>query len=263
MRPLLNLAVKIARESAKQIVRAYDQLHEPVRIVDQPAMLQQFRGQIYEMMQGMIHQAYPQHQVLLVDAAEASQIDEQDYVWLIEPLDGALNFFRRAPEFALGIVIKYKNKCEVSVIYDCLRQDLFCAAAGEGARLNDHRIRVSDHKRIEQAILTTNFPLATSVHTKSYLTLMNALLPHVADMNASSVSLQNFAHLAAAWVDGYWSLTVPSTIIDIGFLLVKEAGGLITDLHGGENYRDTGTLIAANSKLVRSILATITPVIEL
>src|SRR6202161_3232246 len=156
MHPLLNIAVRAARRAGEGIVRSLVRLeslevpskgrNDYVSKIDRAA-----ERDIIE----IIHKHYPQHAIL---AEESGSSGDNDTVWIIDPLDGTTNFLHGFPVFAVSIAAQQRGRLEIGVIYDPMRQEIFTAARGAGAHLENHRMRVSKQRGLEGALLATGYP---------------------------------------------------------------------------------------------------------
>ncbi|MGE3920288.1 MAG: inositol monophosphatase family protein [Gammaproteobacteria bacterium] len=255
MQPILNIAMKAARRAGEIIVRAFDRIelvqatekhpHDYVTEVDQRS-----EQAIIE----IIQQNYPTHAII---AEESGEHQGSDFTWIIDPLDGTNNFVHGIPHFSVSIAIKHKERLEHGVIYDPLRDELFYTSRGEGVYLNDRRLRVRNNQALEKAIITTGLPFRNHDMLKRYLTEFTEVASAVADMRRLGSAALDLAYVAAGRVDGYFEHALKSWDIAAGILMVKEAGGMVTDTQGGETYLQTGDIAAANPKLLPKLLGLI------
>lgn len=261
MHPLLNIAIKAARRAGDIITRGLDRLdtviisqkqhNDFVTDVDQRAE---------QTIINIIRQSYPNHGIL---AEESGSAAGDDYLWIIDPLDGTRNFIHGIPHFCVSIAVKFKERIEIGLIYDPIRQEIFTAARGEGAKLNDHRIRVTERTNIDGAFLATGLPARQlSKHEDKQLATVNAMVQEAADLRRFGAAALDLAYVAAGRFDGYWEFGLCPWDIAAGILLVKEAGGLITDICGQEDYFNNGSIVAANAKLIKKMLRVFSPLLQ-
>src|SRR3990167_119969 len=156
--PMLNIAIQAARAASKIIIRHMDQL-DRIEITEksQNDFVTEADQQSEQAIIETIRKAYPGHSIL---AEESGQLNghQDDFCWLIDPLDGTRNFLHGYPHFCISIALARKNITECALIYDPIRQDLFTATRGQGSYLNSRRIRVSDVKKMSGALIGTGFP---------------------------------------------------------------------------------------------------------
>ena len=259
MHAMLNIAVRAARKAGDIIARACDQVdsltvsekskNDYVSEVDQRA-----EQAIIE----TIQKAYPDHGFL---AEESGAKAGNEYQWIIDPLDGTTNFLRGIPQYAVSIACQHKNKLEHAVVYDPIKQELFTASRGQGAQLNNKRIRASQRKGLDGALLGTGIPFRDS-HIDmldSYLEMMRKLVPGSAGIRRAGSAALDLAYVAAGRFDGFWEYDLNTWDMAAGVLLVEEAGGMLSDFNGGFDYLESGNIIAAGPKLFKNMLQIIKP----
>ena len=252
--PFINIAIQAARTAGNIIMRAVDRL-DKIQITEK-----QPNDYVTEVDQhaereiiAIIRKAHPNHSIIGEESGES--VKQGDYTWIIDPLDGTRNFIHGFPHFAVSIAISYKNKIEHGVVYDPVRQELFTASRGKGAELNDRRIRVSKHKTLEECLLGTGFPHRHSPELiTAYINSLKALLPFSGDVRRAGAATLDLAYVASGRLDGFWEMGLKPWDIAAGSLLVKEAGGLVSDFNGAEDYFKTGNIVAANPKILKLLL---------
>ncbi len=257
MHPLLNIAIRAARNAGNIISRSVERIdaltihtkaqNDFVTEVDRLAEQEIIR---------VIRKSYPDHAIL---AEESGSQQGDEYQWIIDPLDGTTNFLHGFPQFAVSIAIQHRGRLEHAVIYDPMRQELFSASRGAGAQLDGRRIRVTRRKGLEGALLGTGFPFKQRQHLDSYLATFKALFSSAAGIRRPGAAALDLAYVAAGRLDGFWELGLQPWDMAAGVLLIQEAGGLAGDFSGNENYLKTGNLVAGNAKIFRAILQTIQP----
>ncbi|NTS75462.1 inositol-1-monophosphatase [Catenovulum sp. SM1970] len=259
MHPMLTIAVRAARKAGHIIARGFSELdlvkttnkseNDYVTNIDHAA-----EAAIIE----VIKTSYPEHSFVGEEGGEQTG-KRTDYQWVIDPLDGTTNFVRGVPHFAVSIALRVKGKTELGVVYDPIRDELFTACRGKGAQLDEFRIRVASAKDLNGTLLATGFPFKYKSHTPAYLETFNALFQFTADIRRAGSAALDLAYVAAGRVDGYWELGLKPWDTAAGELIVREAGGVVTDFVGGHNYLVSGNIVAGNTKVVANILKTIQP----
>lgn len=234
--PLLNVAIQAARKAGSIITRAVDRL-EGVKIT--PKGPKDFATEIDHKAEAtiieIIHKTYPEHSILGEESGQLKKAD--DTLWIIDPLDGTTNFYHGFPHFCVSIAILQKGRIEHAVIYDPIRQELFTASYGQGAKLNQYRIRVSQCLAVDNALISANTPCKAAFATR----------------NSGSLAL-DLAYVASGRLDGYYNTGAKPWDIAAGCLLVTEAGGLIQEPNGESNHLTSGNLVAANPKLINELI---------
>jgi myo-inositol-1(or 4)-monophosphatase len=256
--PLINIAVEAARAAGTIIVRAMKRL-DTIKIAEKKPndFVTDVDQRVEQEITSIIKKAYPSHGIL---GEEGGEQKGDDYQWIIDPIDGTRNFIHGFPHFAISIAITYKNKIEHGVIYDPVRQELFTATRGKGAHLNERRIRVAQRKHLEECLLGTGFAYR---HIDKDATvpgkMLHAVLPICGDIRRAGAATLDLAYVASGRLDGFWEMGLHIWDIAAGILLVKEAGGMVCDPYGGEDYLKTGNIVAANPVIMRQFLKTIKP----
>ncbi len=252
MHPMLTIAIQAARQASKILLRFIDHLdsldistkarNDFVTEVDRLSELEII---------SVIRKAYPEHSIL---AEESGFSEGNDYCWIIDPLDGTTNYLRGFPHFAITIAFKHKQTIEVGIVYDPIRHELFTATRGQGAKLNDHRIRVSQNKKLENSLIGTGFPCREPHHLRPYMNIFEAVFPKTAGIRRAGAAALDLAYVAAGRLDGFWEASLKEWDMAAGTLLIQEAGGLVGDFHGEEYYLDNGNIIAGNPKIYKGLL---------
>jgi myo-inositol-1(or 4)-monophosphatase len=205
-----------------------------------------------------IREAYPTHGILAEEGGEHHQ--NNNYQWIIDPLDGTTNFVHGMPHFCISIALKIQGKIEHGLIYDPIRQELFTATRGAGCFLNDRkRLRVTDRPHLKGALLAVGSPkrLATGVSdndVETYFKPMRTLYQEVAGFRRCGAAALDLAYVAAGRFDGYFEAGLQIWDIAAGALLVTEAGGLVGDYEGGHDYLSRGDIVVSNPKLFKPLL---------
>ena len=257
MHPMLNIAIRAARSAGNLIVRSLQHvehlevttkgLNDFVTDVDRLAEQEIINA---------IQKSYPDHAIL---AEESGVQGDDDTVWVIDPLDGTKNFLHGFPHYCVSIGILVKGRMEHGVIYDPLRDELFSASRGDGVKLNDRRLRVTKRKELAGSLLATGFPFKYPQHLPAYLDTFKAVLPQVADVRRTGSAALDLAYVAAGRFDGYWEIGLKKWDLAAGALMVEEAGGVVSDFTGGDNYFNSGNIVVGNLRLHKQILDSITP----
>jgi len=252
MHPLVNIAVSAARAGGNFIMRHFERSDQLVieRKSRNDFVTQVDRGAENEII-AIIRKAYPQHAIL---AEESGQQGASDVTWIIDPLDGTTNFLHRIPHFAVSIGIQVKGRLEHGVIYAPCTQDLYVASRGSGAMLNNRRIRVSNCKDLNDALVGTGVPLREE-NLDRYLPMLRQVAAQTAGVRRAGAAALDLAYVAAGRLDAFWELGLKPWDIAAGIILVTEAGGLVSDPQGSEISLETGDILASNIKLGSQVAA--------
>ena len=259
MHPMLNIGVRAARSAGKVIIRAFEQL-DKVEIESKGTndFVTSVDISAEEAIVETIQKSYPNH-TIIGEECGLIQGSDNDFQWIIDPLDGTTNFIKGIPHFAVSIALKVKGKLDQAIIYDPIRGELFTASRGKGAQLNSTRIRVKNHKELNGTIIATGFPFKHKQHTNAYLEMFKTLFTKASDMRRAGSAALDLAYVAAGRVDGFFEIGLKPWDTAAGELMVIEAGGLVTDFVGGHNQMNSGNIVAASPRLLKEILKDIRP----
>jgi myo-inositol-1(or 4)-monophosphatase len=257
MSPLINIALRAARAAGNIIVRSMERM-DSIQITEksQNDFVTEVDKQAEQIIIDAIRQAYPNHGILAEESGRLTVANEET-VWIIDPLDGTNNYVHGFPHFAVSIAVQHKGKLEHGLIFDPLKQETFIASRGEGARLNDRRIRVSKRTSLQGALLGTGFPFRQFHQLDSYLQTLKTLIPQTVGIRRAGSAALDLAYVAAGRLDGFWEFGLGAWDIAAGAVLIQEAGGLVSDSQGGENYLTTGEVVAGAPKVFKPLLQTV------
>ncbi|MBK5931085.1 inositol monophosphatase family protein [Halochromatium salexigens] len=261
MDAMLNIAVRAARQAGRIAVRSYERggdlrvneksRNDFVSEVDracEAAIIDELRGK------------FPNHAILAEESGGSKGRDGSDeFQWIIDPLDGTTNYLHGFPQWSISIGLRYRGLMEQAVVYDPLREELFTASRGGGAMLNDRRIRVSDRRGLEGALIGTGIPFRDQSHLTSYLSMLAAMVRDTAGIRRPGSAALDFAYVAAGRLDGFWELGLSPWDFAAGALLVAEAGGTVSDLAGGDRFFETCNLVAGSLKVHRAMIERLKP----
>lgn len=261
MQPLLNIAINAARQAGDIIARHIEQReHINVTAKGSNDFFCEVDVKAEQAIINTIHKAYPSHGIL----AEESGIQQEDAecVWIIDPLDGTRNYLHGFPTYCVSIAVRIKHRIEHAVIYDPIRHECFSASRGRGARLNDHRIRISKQTQLSASMLGTSFPTRHTPIANRYLATFETLFNQCSSIRQMGSSALDLAYVASGRLDGFWAFGLRAWDIAAGSLLIQEAGGLMSDLQGSEEYLRTGDVVAGTPKVFKALLQTLAPIIQ-
>jgi myo-inositol-1(or 4)-monophosphatase len=257
MQPMLNIAVRAARSAGDLILRSTDNIgHLQIDQKGKNDFASEVDRKAEREIINIIRAAYPDHAIL---AEESGAHKGNDFVWIIDPLDGTTNFLHGFPQYAVSIALKVKGKLEVGVIYDPLRDELFTAKRGGGAMLNNRRIRVTKQSGMRGALIGTGFPFKTAAHLDAYVGMFKAITTDSAGIRRAGSAALDLAYVAAGRLDGFWEIGLMEWDMAAGILLIKEAGGVVTDFSFNDKYIESGNLIAGNPKMHQLMYQLIEP----
>lgn len=259
---MLNTAVKAARRAGNIINRAsmdLDRLtvarkgpRDFVTEVDTAA-----ESAIIEILQT----AYPDHAILAEESGEQGRSGSAvpEYQWIIDPLDGTTNFLHGFPDYAISIALAQRGVITQAVVYDPTRNELFTASRGGGAFLNDRRIRVSRRLRMSEALIGASFRSSDDAELVRWARLFSEMSVQCAGTRRIGSAVLDLAWTAAGRLDACYGANLKPWDVAAGSLLVLEAGGLIGDFSGEQDWLASGYLVASAPKLFPQILGLVEP----
>jgi len=258
MHPMLTTAVKAARRAAAIINRASLDIDAlTVKHKNHNDYVSEVDRAAEQAIIDILLAAYPSHSIL---AEESGAQGDSEFQWVIDPLDGTTNFLHGFPQYSVSIALLHKGQLNQAVIYDPSRNDLFTASRGQGAYLNDRRIRVSNRLKLADSLIGTGFPYRDFSHLDAYMMAMfRDMLQKTSGVRRPGSAALDLAYVAAGRLDGFWEIGLNKWDIAAGCLLIQEAGGLVGDFNGDDSYIDTGNVVAGNPKIFAQLLQTLAP----
>lgn len=254
---MLNIAVRAARNAGDLIQRSAENLDRiSIQHKSQHDFVSEVDFKAEQEIIKIIRNAYPDHAIL---AEESGEHEGNDYVWVIDPLDGTTNFLHGFPQYAVSIALKVKGKVELGVIYDPSRDELFTAERGGGATLNSRRIRVGRQANLQTALLGTGFPFRDDEHLDTYLAMLKPLCSATAGIRRAGSAALDLAYVACGRLDGFWEIGLKEWDMAAGVLMIQEAGGVATDFSFNSKYLESGNLITGNPKMHQLMYQQIEP----
>ena len=178
--------------------------------------------------------------------------DDPTRRWIVDPLDGTTNFLHGLPHWAVSIALEHKGQIVAGVVYDPAKDEMFYAEKGQGAWLNESRLRVSNRRRLIECIFATGLPFGGRAELPETLQDLARLLPATAGVRRWGAAALDLAYVAAGRYDGYWERSLNAWDIAAGVILVREAGGFVEGIDPNADPLGDGSLIAGNSEAFES-----------
>jgi myo-inositol-1(or 4)-monophosphatase len=260
---MLNMALRAARAAGDIIAQSAERVdlvdieakgyNDYVTKVDRTA-----ERAIMEALQ----KPYPDHGFLGEESGHREGRGEgKDWLWIIDPLDGTTNFIHGFPQFAVSIAVQHKGVTEHAVVLDPMRREEFTASRGRGAAMNGRRLRVTARKGLEGALIGTGFPFRPDQleHIDNYLGMFKDVAKQSAGIRRPGSAALDLAYVAAGRLDGFFEFGLSPWDTAAGDLLIREAGGLVSDFTGGHGYLESGNVVAGNPKVLKALLTTLAP----
>jgi len=190
----------------------------------------------------LIRSRHPDHGIR---AEESPVAPGSGAEWIIDPLDGTTNFIHRYPFFATSVAVRAAGELEAGAVYDPVRDEMFAAARGRGATLNGTPIRVSSCSRPGDALLVTGFPFRSLAILPRFLDSLDRMIRSAAGVRRDGSAALDCCYVACGRLDGFWECALSAWDLAAGALIIREAGGVVTDFDGGEGFLDSGDIVAS------------------
>jgi len=263
--PFLNTAIEAAHKGGDLIMKYRDRVDSiPVERKARGDYASEIDKACEEVIRAELARRYPDHEILGEEHGKSggkggNKSGDSENVWLIDPIDGTSNYLRGIPHYAISIALSVKGRIEQGVIYDPVRDELFAASRGQGATLNNRRVRVSGRSTLSEAVLGAAFPFRSRRLMPAYMEMFDTLFEQCEDVRRAGAASLDLAYVACGRLDGYWELALKPWDTAAGALLVQEAGGVVMDIAGGDNWLKSGHIIAAPFKLITPMRKAIEP----
>ena len=259
MHPMVNIAVRAARTAGNLIARnlgRQDQFTVEEKHVDD--LVTTIDKECEQTITSILLKSYRDHAILGEENGLIGNPDAE-YCWVIDPIDGTTNFVLGVPHCAVSIGLRYRGRPEVAVVFDPMLNEMFTAARGEGASLNGRRIRVSKRPTLAGAVIHTAPPARYREKMDAFMPVMRRLIDHTADIRRTGCASLDMAYVACGRCDGYLELGLKPWDYAAGELLVREAGGLVTDFAGDiDKFHKTGNILCGAPSIVKGLLTEVT-----
>ncbi|MCM3493972.1 inositol monophosphatase [Paenibacillus lactis] len=219
-----------------------------------------------QMIRKLILTHFPDHAILgeegVEPGAEAAAralkaAQEEEYLWIIDPVDGTTNYVHGFPFYSVSIALAHRGEVIVGVIYDPSRDELFVAEKGKGAYVHGNPTYVSKESQLSESLLATGFPIDSKVNLPLNMAELHALLPRVRNVRAGGSAALHLAYVAAGRLSGYWEHGLSAWDIAAGALLVQESGGAVTDTDGRPFDLSVRNIAATNGLIHQGLLDTL------
>ena len=255
--PILNIAINAAHIAGDLMRQEFHNVasipvtqkarHDYVTEIDKSSEMQIVRE---------IKRYHPDHAIL---GEEGGEQGESDFVWIIDPLDGTSNYLHGIPHYGISIALQEKGRTEHAVVYDPMRDEMFSASRGRGAHLNNTRIRVSARTSMDSAIMATAFPFRQRGMMGVYTGIFSDVFRKIEDIRRNGAAALDLAWVAAGRMDAFFEIGLKPWDVAAGALLVREAGGVVTDFDGNDAVEESHSILAAPYKLMTPLRKIIEP----
>jgi myo-inositol-1(or 4)-monophosphatase len=247
--PLVNAMIAAARKASRGLIRDFGEVEQLQVSRKGPAdFVSAADVRAEQVVLSELRRARPRYGVLAEESGEIPGEDTSNR-WVVDPLDGTLNFLHGIPHFCISIALERDGDPFAGVIYDPLRDEMFWAERGGGAYLNDRRLRVSARQRLDEAVVATGLPPRERERLDVLTAQMTALTPVTAGIRRLGSAALDLAYVAAGRYEGFWESGLAPWDVAAGIVIVREAGGLVDQPDSGGRPGGRGTLLATNDRL--------------
>jgi myo-inositol-1(or 4)-monophosphatase len=245
----INVMVMAAKKAARGLVRDFNEVeHLQVSRKGPADFVSNADHKSEKILREELSKARPDFGLRMEESA-ATPAKDGTHVWVVDPLDGTTNFLHGLPHFAISIGLEANGEPVAGVIYDPIKDETFWAEKGSGAWLNDRRLRVSARRKLEDTVLATGIPFRGTQGHARFAAEAAVLMPEVAGIRRFGAASLDLAYVAAGRYDGFWEWNLQPWDICAGIIMVREAGGVVTEPYGLGNGYKTGSVLASTVDL--------------
>ena len=247
--PLINVMDAAARKASRRLVRDFGEVEQLQVSRKGPGdFVTEADRRTEQILQEELSKARPGFGFLMEEGGEVRG-ENADERWIIDPIDGTTNFLHGIPHFAISIGVERDGELVAGVVYEPIRDELFWAERNEGAYLNRRRLRVSERATLSDALLATGIPFADRIGKKSFMAMLNVVMEKTAGVRRLGSAALDLAYVAAGRYEGFWETGLLPWDIAGGIVIVREAGGMVSEIDGRPSMLYGNSIIATNQRL--------------
>ncbi|WP_157016478.1 inositol monophosphatase family protein [Mesorhizobium xinjiangense] len=251
---LLNVMVQAASKAGRSLARDFGEVQNlQVSLKGPGDYVSQADRKAEEIIYNELSRARQGYSFLMEERGVVEGDDPQ-HRWIVDPLDGTTNFLHGIPLFAISIALERQGQLVAGVIYNPAMDELYTAERGGGAFLNDRRLRVAARGRLVDCVIGTGIPHLGRGHHGNALIELRNVMGEVSGIRRMGAAALDLAYVAAGRLDGFWEAGLSPWDTAAGMLLIREAGGFVSDDEGGQAMFDKGTIVAGNEAIHRALL---------
>jgi len=251
---LLNVMIAAARKAGRALKRDFGEVEKLQVSLKGPAnFVSAADRRAEETLYAELSKARPGYGFLGEEGGKREGADKT-HTWIVDPLDGTTNFLHGIPQFCISIGLEREGTIVAGVIYNPANEELFIAERGKGAFLNDQRIRVAARKRLSEAVIACGLPHLGRPNIALGHRETAAVQEHVAGLRRFGAAALDLAWVAAGRLDGYWERDIKPWDMAAGLLMVREAGGFVSDIDGADEMMAKGHIVAGNEAMQKELL---------
>ena len=246
---LINVMVRSAQRAGRLLVRDFGEVEQLQVSRKGPAdFVSAADHKAEQAVKAELRKARPAFGFLMEESGETAGSDP-NHRWVVDPLDGTTNFLHGIPHFAMSIGLEQGGELVAGVVYNPVTDELFWAEKGQGAFFNDRRLRVSGRRNLAEALVATGVPFLGHGEPETFQAELGALMPRIAGIRRFGAAALDLAYVAAGRFDAFWERDLKPWDVAAGIVLVREAGGFVSEIGGGHAPLTAGSILAANSHL--------------
>ena len=254
---LLNVMVQAAMKAGRSLSRDFGEVQNLQVSMKGPAdYVSQADRKAEEIVFSELSKARPAYSFLMEERGGVAGEDDQ-HRWIVDPLDGTTNFLHGLPMFSVSIALERQGQLAAAVVYNPAMDELYTAERGGGAFMNDRRLRVAARSKLADAVIGTGIPHLGRGSHGNYLIELRHAMGEVAGIRRLGSAALDLAYVAAGRLDGFWEHALSPWDIAAGILMIREAGGFVTDFDGGSAMFDSGSVVAGNEAIHRALIKTV------
>jgi len=239
-------AVEVAREAGRLLKNRFHESHQ-VKYKGEIDLVTEADGMAEELIVGRIASSWPSHDILAEE--NHGKTSGAAFRWIIDPLDGTTNYAHGYPVFCVSIALEQEGEVILGVIYNPMLEELFVAAKNGGAFLNGERLAVSPTDSLNRSLLATGFPYDIRENPENNISYFNALAVRVQAVRRAGSAALDLAYVAAGRFDGFWELRLKPWDTAAGTLLIREAGGTVTEIGDHPFHLLSPSVLATNGRI--------------
>ena len=248
--PVINVMAKAADKAARGLKRDFGEIENLQVSRKGPAdFVSAADLKAEKTIKEELSKARPGYGFLMEESGGQPDSDGSGRRWIVDPLDGTTNFLHGLPQFAISIALEERGEIIAGLVYDPIKNDLFHAERGAGAYHNDHRLRVSARNRMADCLIATGAPFHGRGDTERYLHEIQAAMEHTAGIRRWGSAALDLAYVAAGRFDAFWEWGLSPWDVAAGLILVREAGGYVSELNGKSINLESPSILASNNNI--------------
>ncbi|ESW86638.1 inositol monophosphatase [Mesorhizobium sp. LSJC285A00] len=251
---LLNVMVQAAMKAGRSLSRDFGEVQNLQVSMKGPGdYVSQADRKAEDILFAELSKARPGYAFLMEERGMIAGDDDQ-HRWIVDPLDGTTNFLHGIPIFSISIALERQGQLVAAVIYNPAMDELYTTERGGGAFMNDRRLRVAGRSKLTDCVIGCGVPHLGRGQHGNFLVELRNVMAEVSGVRRLGSAALDLAYVAAGRMDGFWETGLSAWDIAAGLLLIREAGGFVSDMDGGQDMLEAGSLVAGNEVIQRALL---------